>query len=407
VHFENLTIEGGFRRGETAAMINGAEGIEPVAGPAWHYTVGLARFRCTEEAFEKMYGQGGHVAGYDQVPVSFGDAEGGKETAKRAAVVNAIRDNGIAEFCITVRRADDGDVSGGGADASGDVVEQCGIAHRKQGFVAAHAGAAASGQDVTRLRTTGCHPEGRAHEMMIPYVRRAQDHIAVGNNLVYICSLLTIVMLAASPTMAAEIGPASVKTDAKTLVVRADPRTGRLVRVSTQHAGSSRPAPKNISDLVEQSAKAHDVDPLLVHSMIQVESDYNPHAVSPKGAEGLMQLTPSTARMLGVSNSFDPEQNIEAGVKYLKYLQSVYKDDRLALAAYNAGPGAVSKYKQVPPYPETQNYVAQVGKRYDDARKASAGKQAAVEHPPVIEEQHPKIEQFVDENGRLHLRTAQ
>jgi len=247
--------------------------------------------------------------------------------------------------------------------------------------------------------------------MMIPYVRRAQSHIAVGNNFVYICSLLTIVMLAASPTMAAEIGPASVKTDAKTLVVRADPRTGRLVRVSTSRAGSSKPAPKNISDLVEQSAKAHDVDPLLVHSMIQVESDYNPHAVSPKGAEGLMQLIPSTARMLGVSNSFDPEQNIEAGVKYLKYLQSVYKDDRLALAAYNAGPGAVSKYKQIPPYRETQNYVAQVGKRYDDARKASAGKQiavqAAVENPPVVEEKHPKIEQFVDENGRLHLRTTQ
>ena len=78
-----------------------------------------------------------------------------------------------------------------------------------------------------------------------------------------------------------------------------------------------------------------------------------------------MQLTPATARMLGVSNSFDPQQNIEAGVKYLKYLQSVYKDDRLALAAYNAGPGAVEKYKQIPPYPETQNYVNQVGKRYE------------------------------------------
>lgn len=254
--------------------------------------------------------------------------------------------------------------------------------------------------------------------MMIPYVHRGQGHIAVGNNFVYICSLLSLVMLAASPMMAADPGtaPVATKTGAKTLVVRADPRTGRLVRVAAaHHAGAAyvKAAPKNISDLVEQSAKAHDVDPLLVHSMIQVESDYNEHAVSPKGAEGLMQLTPSTARMLGVSNSFDPQQNIEAGVKYLKYLQSVYKDDRLALAAYNAGPGAVEKYKQIPPYRETQNYVKQVGKRYDDARKASAGKQvtvaAAQENaaPPMVEEQHPKLEQFVDENGRLHLRTAQ
>ena len=85
-----------------------------------------------------------------------------------------------------------------------------------------------------------------------------------------------------------------------------------------------------------------------------------------------MQLMPPTARMLGVSNSFDPQQNIEAGVKYLKYLQSVYKDDRLALAAYNAGPANVEKYKQVPPFKETQNYVEQVGRRYDDARRVAA-----------------------------------
>ena len=128
-----------------------------------------------------------------------------------------------------------------------------------------------------------------------------------------------------------------------------------------------------------------------------------------------MQLMPSTAQMLGVHDSFDPQQNIEGGVKYLKYLQSLYKDDRLALAAYNAGPGAVEKYKQIPPYPETQNYVNQVGKRYSDAlhEKAAAAKEAtakvdaAVPAPQVSEEKHPKLEQFIDENGRLHLRTTQ
>ena len=140
-----------------------------------------------------------------------------------------------------------------------------------------------------------------------------------------------------------------------------------------------------------------------------------------------MQLMPPTARMLGVSNSFDPQQNIEAGVKYLKYLQGVYKDDRLALAAYNAGPAAVEKYKQVPPFKETQNYVEQVGRRYENARRAAGGKldkagqndarkAAAVDAPepiatsppaPAIVEKQRKLEQFLDANGTLSFRTAE
>jgi soluble lytic murein transglycosylase-like protein len=217
-------------------------------------------------------------------------------------------------------------------------------------------------------------------------------------------------MLAASPARAAE--PAS--SDRKALVVRVDSRTGKLVRtvVAAPVAAQIKQPGLAISEMVEQSAKAHDVDPLLVHSVIKVESNYNPYAVSSKGAEGLMQLTPATARMLGVSNSFDPRENIEAGVKYLKYLQGVYKDDRLALAAYNAGPGAVAKYKEVPPYRETQNYVNQVGKHYSNAKAAAEKKIADAPKPPEIaqtapEEKHPRLEQFIDENGRLYLRTAQ
>ena len=154
------------------------------------------------------------------------------------------------------------------------------------------------------------------------------------------------------------------------------------------------------------------MDPLLVDSVIQVESNYNPHAVSSKGAEGLMQLMPSTARMLGVTNAFDPQQNIEAGVRYLKQLKDQFGDDRLALAAYNAGPAAVDKYKWVPPYAETQNYVAEIGRRYEDARRSSPNPAAkvAVEQkvtPEVVvtEERASKLEQFVDQDGRLHLST--
>lgn len=222
-------------------------------------------------------------------------------------------------------------------------------------------------------------------------------------------------MLAASPARAADPG----STDRKAIVVRADPRTGKLVRSVVDASGaspaknSSAKARPQISEIVERAAKTHDVDPLLVHSMIKVESNYDPYAISSKGAEGLMQLMPGTARMLGVSNSFDPQQNIEAGVKYLKYLQSIYKDDRLALAAYNAGPGAVQKYKQIPPYRETQTYVNQVGKHYSSAKAAVEKKQpeekaaeSIPQAPQLKEDAHPKLEQFVDQNGRFYLRTT-
>lgn len=219
-------------------------------------------------------------------------------------------------------------------------------------------------------------------------------------------------------------GTSSLAADGgKVATVKVDRRTGKLVRVVS--AASSRsetnaahlptiPAPPaRISELVERSARAHEVDPLLVHSVIQVESRYNPYAVSSKGAEGLMQLMPSTSRMLGVTNSFDPVENIEAGVRYLKYLQSVYHDDRLALAAYNAGPSAVAKYNEVPPFPETQNYVQQVGQRYRAAQQAAKdaeaakkadGSQAAPQEQP--QEAQPILEQFIDSDGRLYLKTV-
>lgn len=209
-------------------------------------------------------------------------------------------------------------------------------------------------------------------------------------------------MLAASPMRAAE------NSSVKTLAVRVDPRTGKLARREiARHAPAAPPA--SISALVEQSAKAHAVDPLLVHSIIQVESNYDATALSPKGAAGLMQLMPPTARMLGVSNSFDPGENIEAGVKYLKYLQDLYKDDRLALAAYNAGPAAVDRYKQVPPYQETRQYVDKVGKRYQEARSSVEKKTSAVDAPgqrTPAEPQFPRLEQYLDQDGRVYLRTA-
>jgi len=148
------------------------------------------------------------------------------------------------------------------------------------------------------------------------------------------------------------------------------------------------------------------VDPLLVDSVIRVESNYNPLAVSPKGAEGLMQLIPATARRFGVTNSFDVKENIEAGVTYLKYLLDMFGDDRLAVAAYNAGESAVMRYGDVPPYRETMNYVSRVGKAWGAARQQTPAPTAAIEAAPAPEEAGARaVEAYVDSQGRICMRT--
>jgi soluble lytic murein transglycosylase-like protein len=121
----------------------------------------------------------------------------------------------------------------------------------------------------------------------------------------------------------------------------------------------------DIDSAIEQAAARHNVDPNLVRAVIKVESNFNPNAVSRKGAMGLMQLMPSTARQLSVNNPFDPEQNVDAGVRHLKQLLESYGGDiKLTLAAYNAGAGAVARSSGVPHYAETQNYVRRITKLY-------------------------------------------
>ena len=193
---------------------------------------------------------------------------------------------------------------------------------------------------------------------------------------------------------------ANVQGAMMTTTVRAD-RSGRLIRSAVKAEGV-RTAPPEVKKLAESIAARHEVEPLLVDSVIRYESNYNPHAISPKGAMGLMQLIPATARRFGVSDTFHPEQNIEGGVKYLKHLMELYKgDERLALAAYNAGEGAVAKYKGVPPYRETQDYIRKISKRLDETRAAGA----VVKPEAKIEPREPVIVKFVDSNGREFYRT--
>jgi soluble lytic murein transglycosylase-like protein len=125
---------------------------------------------------------------------------------------------------------------------------------------------------------------------------------------------------------------------------------------------ASGPAPASTLDAVVNAASSrNNIDPDLINSVIRAESGFNPNAVSPKGAQGLMQLMPKTAAQLGVQNAMDPTANVEAGTRYLGELLAHYHNDLIkALAAYNAGPERVEQYHGVPPYPETHAYVARV-----------------------------------------------
>jgi hypothetical protein len=136
----------------------------------------------------------------------------------------------------------------------------------------------------------------------------------------------------------------------------------------------------DVDSAIEQAAARHNVDPNLVRAVVKVESNFNPNAVSRKGAMGLMQLMPATARQLKVKNPFDPEQNVDAGVRHLKQLLESYGGDvKLTLAAYNAGAGAVARSSGVPHYAETQNYVRRITNLYYGGSVLNSG----ASHDPV------------------------
>lgn len=140
----------------------------------------------------------------------------------------------------------------------------------------------------------------------------------------------------------------------------AAPRSSRSV--------AAKGAPPELASILHDAARRYSIDPRLLIAVARQESRFRPDAVSPAGARGVMQLMPATAAWLGVKNAFDPRQNICGGAKYLKMLLDTFNGDiSLSLAAYNAGPGAVKKYRGSPPYRETMKYVAAIRRDYESA----------------------------------------
>ncbi|MDQ6676414.1 MAG: lytic transglycosylase domain-containing protein [Acidobacteriota bacterium] len=222
-------------------------------------------------------------------------------------------------------------------------------------------------------------------------------------------------------------------TTRTTLVVRADTRTGRLVRSTVigprtvapteptapvfmpaaSQPAAAEPTASSLTELIDAIAAENNVEAPLVHSVIKAESNYNPAAISPKGAQGLMQLIPSTARRFGVSNSFNVQQNIEGGVRYLKFLMDLYHNDYVrVIAAYNAGEGAVARYGGIPPYSETVSYVLRVGRNLKTARQFAELRAADHKNKPQLVEtashvpaEPHSIQAITGDDGRIYYKT--
>ena len=157
-----------------------------------------------------------------------------------------------------------------------------------------------------------------------------------------------------------------------------------------QEAAAQAATSQSLQDIVSAASNQHQIDADFIASVIKAESANNPHAVSPKGARGLMQLMPGTANQLGVKDSFDPAENVDGGVRYLRELLLLYNNDMVkALAAYNAGPQRVQQYKGVPPYRETHAYVARVIKDYNRKKLAERKRRQLPSQPKLAKTSSP------------------
>lgn len=399
-HLTHTAGEMVFQDRQSAPAIDRAEGLGQSVRPAGKQNVGPRPPGLGQQSGQKSGGHFRHVAGDDEIPIGGSMMQRREDSTQRTSARVAIGN------CRQFGVPDQGDVAGSAGHRTGHGAHQIASAKRQAGFIPAHPGTAPPRQHIPRAN----------HKEMITLgllktpgirggpARRADFGDTIrGNILRQFCFKLTIAGLAAGVLFGAGPGiPQRV-----TSVVRPDLRTGKLVRsmvVSPKTVTEVRVAeavvpprvvsaaspdpepvapPSGIDEVVRRIAAEHALSPQLIHSVIKVESNYNAHAISSKGALGLMQLIPATARRFGVDNAFNPVENIQGGARYLRYLLDLYSEDYpLALAAYNAGEGAVARYGGVPPFAETQNYLILVRRQLELARKAVAAKTVAAPAPP-------------------------
>ena len=221
-------------------------------------------------------------------------------------------------------------------------------------------------------------------------------------------------MMKAGPSMAENKIQAFVGSDGKitftNLVDNAPAPIPTAVPKSTDLLSNEMPAP--LRTLVDTIASNHGVDPALVRAVMKTESNFDRWATSPKGARGLMQLIPATARRFGVRDSFDPEQNVEGGVRYLKFLLAKFKGNLdLSLAAYNAGENLVEKLGRIPAIPETANYVRKIRAIYAKKSAPEVSTPATMiatafqpeTAPDMAKGETPRVYRTLDDNGVVHF----
>jgi hypothetical protein len=412
---------------EGVPVINGAERFAMSGGGFGNHDRDGMRAGSIQQFAEEFHREAGHVAGHDQVVLGVGMAQGGQDSAERTFAGVEVGNHGITESGVSRRIADQHGASRHAFHYVADASAERFVAHRQEGLVAPHAAAPSPHQDVTRSLHNRNDTIGDYGEILYGWrANRPLPYNGDRNILTKICSTLSLSALMATGLWGANPDAAPSRM---TSVVHADMRTGKLVRsvvvsprvlsersiapavVAPQVVEPAAPAaqapvdpPTGISELVDRIAAEHALSPRLIHAVIKAESNYNPTAISPKGALGLMQLIPSTARRFGVTHVFDPVENIQGGARYLKYLLELYEDNTpLALAAYNAGEAAVAKYNGIPPFAETQNYVIQVEKNLQKLAAAAQAKPApAPVAPSASQPSGPThVQEVVDPDGTV------
>lgn len=366
-------LERGFDRGQQSPPVNRAQGLFASACDRKNSVGSREKRADTGQSVQSCCREARHVASDDQVPVVRGMFQRNMDSCQGTRSGELVRDHRRAETAVAGCVADDDNGADRLANRVSHALQQGLATKRQQRLVGAHPRTAAPGQHISSQVHPGVFIGPRHTAGMIALENKRLDRPQ--NRMLRNC--LLVVAGAAALSVPARAEDRVVRS-----VVQTDLKTGKLVR-RTVVAGSSpasRPAPQ-ISELIDRIAAKNEVESPLVRSVIRAESNYNPLAVSNKGAQGLMQLIPSTAKRFGVKDSFDSEENIEGGVKYLKYLIALFHGDYAqAVAAYNAGEAAVAKYGGVPPYKETQNYVAEVA-RHLAAERRTVAAQAVAQGP--------------------------